>query len=172
VRQVFTSQRLETVEGVAKMLEDAGISVYVSHSRSYRSRRSGQFSYADPMPAHQQPGVWVRLAEDQPRARELLREAGLMATTRNYSGLPHADAAASPAQSGEGRGRWAWRIRIGLMLAIAAVAMLLWVGRRQPAADAPVAAPAPAVQPAAQDEDAGDEVIRVRLSPPPAKPSD
>ena len=46
MRQVFTSQRLETVEGVARLLEDAGIAVYISQPRSYHSRRSGQFSYS------------------------------------------------------------------------------------------------------------------------------
>ena len=75
MRQVFTSQRLETVEGVARMLEEAGIAVHVSQPRSYHSRRSGQFSYSDPTPARQQPAVWVRVAEDQPRARELLRQS-------------------------------------------------------------------------------------------------
>ena len=44
MRQIFTSQRLETVEGVARLLEDAGIAVYISQARSYRGRRRGQFS--------------------------------------------------------------------------------------------------------------------------------
>ena len=173
MRQVFTSQRLETVEGVARMLQEAGIAVHVSQPRSYRGRRSGQFSYSEPAPANQQPAVWVRLAEDQPRARELLREAGLMVSTRGHSGLAHADAGTGSASPEPGRGRWAWRIRIGLMLAIAAVAALLWLGRRPTAADAPpVAVPAPAAQPASTDGEDGDEVIRVRITPPPAGPAD
>ena len=73
MRQIFTSQRLETVEGVARLLEEAGIGTYISHPRSYRSKRRGQFSYSEPVPANQQPAVWVRKPEDQPRARELLR---------------------------------------------------------------------------------------------------
>jgi len=172
VRQVFTSQRLETVEGVARMLEEAGIAVHVSQPRSYRGARRGQFSYSEPAPANQQPAVWVRLAEDQPRARELLRDAGLMATTRIYSGLPQAEAGGASPDAGEDRGRWAWRIRIGLMLVIAAVAVLVWMGRRQPQAAMPVAAPAEAVPPPASvDGDTGEEEIRVRISPPPADPA-
>ena len=173
MRQVFTSQRLETVEGVAELLEQAGIAVHVSHARSYRSRRSGQFSYSDPTPAHQQPAVWVRRAEDQPRARELLREAGLMATTRTCSGLPQTTAEALPMPSPEDGGRrWTWRIRIGLLLVIAAVAMLVWIGRRQPPTPAPALAPAPAAAPApaSADQEPGEEVIRIRLSPPPPDP--
>ena len=69
MRQIFTSQRLETVEGVARLLEEAGIGTYISHPRSYRSKRRGQFSYSEPVPANQQPAVWVRKPEDQPRAR-------------------------------------------------------------------------------------------------------
>ena len=175
MRQVFTSQRLETVEGVARLLEQAGIAVHISHARSYRSCRSGQFSYSDPTPAHQQPGVWVRRAEDQPRARELLREAGLMATTRSYSGLPQTAADALPMPSVDGRRRWTWRIRIGLLLVIAAVAVLLWMGRRPPQTAAPTVAPAStpaaAPAPASADEESGEEVIRVRLAPPPVDPA-
>ena len=82
MRQVFSSQRIETVEGVAKLLTDAGIAVHISNGRSYQSKRSGQFSYTEPVKAQLQPAVWVRHAEDQPRARELLRQAGLLETTR------------------------------------------------------------------------------------------
>ena len=86
MRQVFSSQRIETVEGVAKLLTDAGIAVHISNGRSYQSKRSGQFSYTEPVKAQLQPAVWVRHAEDQPRARELLRQAGLLETTRPGQG--------------------------------------------------------------------------------------
>ncbi|WP_028918174.1 hypothetical protein [Pseudoxanthomonas sp. J35] len=174
MRQVFTSQRLETVEGVAKMLEEAGIAVHVSQPRSYRGRRRGQFSYSEPVPQNQQPAVWVRLAEDQPRARELLRQAGLLATTRSYSGLPQAATEALPSRFEENGGsRWAWRIRLALLLVIAAVAVLVWMGRHK--APAPAAVPAATEQPAAsqpapaEDE---DEEVRVRIAPPPPAPQD
>ena len=86
MRQVFSSQRIETVEGVAKLLTDAGIAVHISNGRSYQSKRSGQFSYTEPVKAQLQPAVWVRHAEDQPRARELLRQAGLLETPRPGQG--------------------------------------------------------------------------------------
>ncbi|KAF1689819.1 DUF2007 domain-containing protein [Pseudoxanthomonas koreensis] len=173
MRQIFTSQRLETVEGVARLLEDAGIAVYISQPRSYRGKRRGQFSYSEPVPASQQPAVWVRKAEDQPRARELLREAGLLATTRSsYSGLPQPATEALPSRFEEGGGnRWTWRVRVGLLLVIAAVAMFIWMRKPKPA-EAP--SPATVEQPAAAQpadgakEKAGeDEEIRVRISPPP-----
>ena len=163
MRQVFTSQRLETVEGVARMLEEAGIAVHVSQPRSYRGRRRGQFSYSEPVPANQQPAVWVRLPADQPRARELLREAGLLATTRSYSGLPQPATEALPSRYADSGSRWAWRVRVGLLLVIAAVAVLVWMGRN-PSATTPAPAAAPAATQPAQDE---DEEIRVRIPPPP-----
>ena len=174
MRQIFTSQRLETVEGVARLLQDAGIAVYISQPRSYRGKRRGQFSYSEPVPASQQPAVWLRKAEDQPRARELLREAGLLATTRtSYSRLPQPATEALPSRFEEsGSGRWAWRVRVGLLLVIAAVAMFIWIRKPKPAA-APVEQPA-AAQPAGDDakEKTGeDEEIRVRISPPPADPA-
>ena len=167
MRQIFTSQRLETVEGVARLLEEAGIPVHISQPRSYRIRRRGQFSYAEPAAPNQQPAVWVRIPEDQPRARELLRQAGLMATTRSYADLPTpaTEALESPYGQHSGRG-WAWRLRVGLLVVIAGVALFIWLGRRpQPAA--PVVAPAPASAPVPAGEPAEEEEVRVRISPPP-----
>ena len=172
MRQIFTSQRLETVEGVARLLEEAGIPVHISQPRSYRSRRSGQFSYAEPVPVKQQPAVWVRIAEDQPRARELLRQHGLMTTTRSYADLPQPATEALPSRFDAPRGgRWAWRLRLVLLLVIAGVAVFIWLGRwPHPAAPAvPASAPAPTAQPAAPaNEKADEEEVRVRISPPPA----
>ncbi|GAB3514179.1 hypothetical protein MNQ95_01630 [Pseudoxanthomonas daejeonensis] len=173
MRQVFTSQRLETVEGVARLLQDAGIDIYISQPRSYRGRRRGQFSYSEPVPANQQPAVWVRKAEDQPRARELLREAGLLATTRtSYSGLPTPATEALPSRFDATEGgdkRWAWRVRIGLLLGIAAVAMFIWIGRKPHPPVAPATPEASTAQPAPGTEEAGDdEEVRVRITPPPA----
>jgi hypothetical protein len=171
MRQIFTSQRLETVEGVARLLEDAGIDTYISQPRSYRGKRRGQFSYSEPVPANQQPAVWVRRPEDQPRARELLREAGLLATTRSYSGLPTPATAALPSRFEEGGGkRWAWRVRVGLLVVIAAVVVFIWMGRHPQPAVVPAAPAATPATPQSPDrENAGDdEEIRVRISPPPA----
>ena len=169
MRQIFTSQRLETVEGVARLLEEAGIPVHISQPRSYRSRRSGQFSYAEPVPAKLQPAVWIRIAEDQPRARELLRQHGLMATTRSYADLPQPATEAPPSRFDDPQGgRWAWRLRIALLVVIAGVAVFIWLGRRSHPAAAP-AVPAPAAQPAAPaNEKADEEELRVRITPPPA----
>ena len=170
MRQVFTSLRIETVEGVARLLQEHGIEVYLANGRSYHSKRGGQFSYAEPMKLKQQPSVWVRHAEDQPRARELLREAGLLASTRPGQSDPLAFAPVDAAE-GPGRRTLAWRIRIGLLIAVA-IATLVTVFRHQGARDAvPVdtSTQAPLQQaPSSPEPEEDEETIRVRI--PAAEP--
>jgi hypothetical protein len=165
MRQVFSSQRVETVEGVADLLRDAGIEVRISNGRSYHSKRKGQFSYLDKGDAQKYPAVWVIHADDQPRAREILRQARLLDTTRRDH--PTAEFAFRDAP-GQGSGRsWAWRIRIALLLVIAAVAMFVTLRHRNappPAAPAPQQAPATVPQQA--DPQPEEEEVRVRIQPP------
>jgi hypothetical protein len=164
MRQIFSSQRVETVEGVAQLLRDAGIEVRITNGRSYHSKRKGQFSYLDRSITANQPTLWVVHANDQPRAREILRDARLLETTRRdhpaaqYAFREEA-AEAAPARN------WGWRIRIGLLLVIGAVAMFITMRHRTPPAT-PV--PAPAVQqPQAQPTPAApeEEEVRVRIQP-------
>ncbi|MDR2872458.1 MAG: DUF2007 domain-containing protein [Xanthomonadaceae bacterium] len=163
MRRVFTSQRLETVEGVAKLLQDAGIEVHIRNARSYHSRRGGQFSYATPSAPGRQPAVWVRKPEDQPRARTLLREAGLLATTR--TGLSSQPAGIDEFQSRfDGNRtsiRWTWYLRAILLAVATAAAVLIWL--RHPRPSPTPATDAPTVDTASE--------IRVRISPlPPDSP--
>ncbi|GHA69367.1 hypothetical protein [Cognatilysobacter bugurensis] len=80
MRQVFSSPRLENVERVAQLLRDDDIEVRVTQGRSYKGNRRGAFSYSEK--GGPQPAVWVAKSEDQVRARELLRAAGLIDSTR------------------------------------------------------------------------------------------
>ncbi|MGH8038312.1 MAG: putative signal transducing protein [Stenotrophomonas sp.] len=169
MRQIFSSQRVETVEGVAKLLRDAGIDVRITNGRSYHSKRGSQFSYLDTSKATTHPTLWVVHADDQPRAREILRDARLLETTRRdhpTAEFAFRDQAAEVAP----RRNWAWRIRIGLLLVIAAVAMVVVMRHRA----APTAAPAPvqqaqpqapANQPAPEEEE-----VRVRITPATKQP--
>ncbi|MGH8075096.1 MAG: hypothetical protein ACREO4_13690 [Lysobacter sp.] len=144
MRKVFSSQRLENVEGVAKLLRDAGIEVRVSDGRSYKGNRRGTFSYSDrgdgPTPA-----VWVVQSEQQMAARELLREAGLLDSTRTEEGYVSSNfrfkaeqhtTAMSPSR------KRAMRFKIGLIVLIVAVAgIVTWRGINQPAPVPQLAAP-------------------------------
>jgi len=115
MRQVFTSQRLETVEGVAKLLNDAGIETWTEQARSYKGKHRGHFSFAEPH-RYPHPAVWVVKSDDQPRARELLREAGLMESTRGESRL------ALPASSARPKRPLASHIRTILLIMLTVMA--------------------------------------------------
>lgn len=166
MRQVFTSLRIETVEGVARLLEDAGIEVHIANGRSYHSKRSGQFSYAEPMQVKQQPSLWVMRAEDQPQAREILREAGLIATTRQGQAAPLLFTA--PAEESSRKRPLAWKIRIALLIAIAVAALVTVVRHRAmpPPEAQPQGPPAAQAAPVAPPQDE-DEDIRIRIPTPP-----
>ena len=90
MRSVFTSPRLENVEAVAKMLEEAGIEVRISQDRSYKGNRRRPFSYRESTRNGElDPQVWVIKAEDQPKARAMLREGGLIDSTRpEFNAMP------------------------------------------------------------------------------------
>ncbi|KOE98866.1 pathogenicity-like protein [Stenotrophomonas geniculata] len=177
MRQIFSSQRVETVEGVADLLREHGIDVKVTNGRSYKTRRRGQFSYTDLGNANAYPAVWIVRADDQPRAREILREARLLDTTRRDHPTAEFAFRDTAETSGSGSG-WAWRIRIALLVVIAGVALVIGLRHRgapAPAAPAP-AAPAPAAPapaPQAQPQQAQpapqaapeEEEIRVRIQP-------
>ncbi|GAB6195685.1 putative signal transducing protein [Lysobacter xanthus] len=81
MRQVFSSARLENVERVAALMRDAGIEVRITDGRSYKGGRRSTVSYRDSGESTR-PALWVVRSEDSGRAREILREAGLLDSTR------------------------------------------------------------------------------------------
>ncbi|MEO5962927.1 MAG: pathogenicity-like protein, partial [Thermomonas sp.] len=78
MRKVFSSPRLENVEEVAELLRAEGIEVRISDGRSYQGNRRSNFSYRESEQSGPQPAVWILNADDQPRGRQLLRDAGLL----------------------------------------------------------------------------------------------
>ena len=124
MRQVFSSARVENVEAVAKMLEDEGIEVRIENGPSFRSAIRGNFSYRDGSDKGPKPAVWVVRSDDQPRARQLLRDAGLLNTATTVpsaflSPTPHA----ASSHSVERARKRTSRFRIGLLAAIAIIAL-------------------------------------------------
>lgn len=120
MRQVFTSVRLENVERVEKMLNDAGIATKLN-GRSWKGVSRREFSYSnknhDP---GQQPSLWVVRSDDFKHAREILHEAGLLESTRDASYLPDhlkfdTGRQASPVAKVS-------RLRMGLLFIVALVA--------------------------------------------------
>ncbi|HEY0504947.1 MAG TPA: hypothetical protein VGD42_15810 [Lysobacter sp.] len=122
MRQVFSSQRLENVERVAQMLRDADIEVRITNGRSYKGGRRGTFSYSDE--AGPKPAVWVVRSDDTVRAREILRDAGLLETTRESFAGPsfRLDSEDTPAKA-KAQSRML-RIKLVLMAGIVVVGVL------------------------------------------------
>ena len=163
MRKIFSSQRVENAEGVAQILRDAGIEVRVTNGRSYHSKRRGQFSYTDKINSENQPAVWVVHANDQPRAREILRDKRLLDTTRRDHPTAEYAFREAPAEAGNGRS-WAWRIRIALLVVIAGVALVIMMRHRT----APTAAPAvPATQSQPAQPQPSEDEFRVRIQSQP-----
>lgn len=151
MRQVFTSARLENVEHVARLLEDAGIEVRITHGRSYKGGIRGNFTYREE--GQQKPAVWIVRSEDQPRARAMLREAGLMDSSRNapdsYLAMSFRGTNPDPGARSDPQRR-AFRIKLGLLVVIAAVVALAFMALRSPpTSQPPDAAPMPASAPVA-----------------------
>lgn len=80
MRKVFSSLRLENVEAVAQLLRDAGIEVRITDGRSYKGKMRSRASYSDQSAV--EPAVWTVHSEDHIRARDVLRENGLLESTR------------------------------------------------------------------------------------------
>ncbi|PNS09725.1 DUF2007 domain-containing protein [Solilutibacter silvestris] len=124
MRQVFTSRRLENAEGVAKMLEDAGIEVRILNGRSYKGTHRHAFSYREnPRGQTPQPEVWVVRTDQLPQARKVLHEAGLLdrANSPESAPLTFNSRNAAPV-AGKSSAQRANRLRIVLLILCAAVA--------------------------------------------------
>jgi hypothetical protein len=159
MRKVFTSPRLENVEAVAALLQDAGIEVKISEARSYRGKRRSSFSYRESEDAGPQPAVWIIHAEDQPRGRQLLREAGLIDSSRasESSYLPLSVLERDKDAQAAGKRSRAMRIKLGLLAAIVVVIGLMVFTARKPdattaTAPPPVKNPMPAIVPQSVDD--------------------
>lgn len=147
MRQVFSSPRLENVEAVARLLADDGIEIRVSNGRSYRGGIRGDFSYREGSSDKPRAAVWVLRAEQQPRARELLRGAGLLQTGRDPSAsfLPDVADAPVPVFRAAAKASAIPRgVRYGLLVLVAVVAGLAFVSFRRVAAPDPALATRPA----------------------------
>jgi len=126
MRQIYSSPRTENVDRVVALLGEAGIQTSVTNRSSYGGHAFRRPSYASPSARDSWPQVWVVKAEDQPRARALLREAGIEPATRFAEELAQARNSAEDRTAR--RNALAWRIRLFLLGVIAVLAVLNAVG--------------------------------------------
>lgn len=149
MRQVFTSPRLENVERVAALLNEQGIETRVTNGRSYRGSRRGSFSYRESPEGDVRPAVWVVTSDDQPKAREILREMGLLDSGRSptsYLPTPHDVRGEDEIAA---RKRRSFRIKSALLFAIAIAMGVGFLSSRKPSAPTVAQAPAPTAAPTA-----------------------
>ncbi|WP_395789526.1 hypothetical protein [Aquimonas sp.] len=121
MRQIFRSRRLETVEGVARMLNEAGIETYISERRAYKGNRRGQFSFTDE--SGPEPALWIVNGADITQARQLMSDAGLLNVGRVES-LVSAEGQQTQITPATKRVSMHRKLRIGLLLLVVALATL------------------------------------------------
>ena len=94
----------------------------MTNRRSWGGNTYQRPSYTGKQNPDSWPQVWIVKAEDQPRARQLLREAGIEPAVRHAQELAQSRrVAAAPAPSYQ---RWATYIRLALLAAIATLVLL------------------------------------------------
>lgn len=132
MRKVFSSIRLENVEAVAELLRAEGIEVKISNGRSYRGSRRSNFSYRDSEQSGTEPAVWILNADDQPRGRQLLRDAGLLESSRvgesTYQPMSTLHVTNDLATRKSSMRKW---IRVGLLVLIVVVSALILYSKRE-----------------------------------------
>lgn len=135
MRQVFTSPRLENVERVAALLKEHGVDARITNGRSFKGSIRGNFSYRDHARTGPQPAVWVVKSDDQPKARELLREAGLLDSGRSPTSYLSTAVLHAPREGDaeDAAKRRVFRIKAALLLSIAAAIGLALFASRKPA---------------------------------------
>jgi len=120
MRQIYTSPRVENIERVVAMLGEAGIETSVTNRRSWGGTDYKRHSYSSKEDPESWPQVWIVKAEDQPRARALMRDAGIEPAVRHAHELALARAPRAP----ERRGVLATYVRLALLAAIALIVLL------------------------------------------------
>ncbi|HRG14547.1 MAG TPA: pathogenicity-like protein [Pseudomonadota bacterium] len=156
MRQVYASPRGENVDRVVAMLAEAGIATRVVNRDKINRGRFQKFSYREQGNAASWPAVQIVSAEDMPKARELLRAAGLMGSTR-----PDAEAPMPLWEApGNGPDDMARRMRRAAMIGVlVALIVLAWAYQTAPSRTGPIT-PAPiATPPAPQAAPVDDNTV-------------
>jgi hypothetical protein len=82
MRRIYTSPRMANVERVVELMRRNGIETSMANRRAWQADDWKRFSYSARGNSESWPQVWVVRSEDQTRARQLLRDAGLEPSTR------------------------------------------------------------------------------------------
>ena len=123
MRQIYTSPRIQNIDRVVTLMAEQGIATTVTNHRAYARSSYATFSYARSNDGEDWPKVWITHAEDQTRARQLLREIGIEPAVRYGDALA---AERNPKMPDPNRHRrMAMRARTALMGGVCAAFVLL-----------------------------------------------
>ncbi|MCQ4165310.1 hypothetical protein [Tahibacter harae] len=123
MRQIYTSLRQENIDRVTALMDEHSIETTITNRSNYKGGDWKKFSYTNRPDASTWPQVWVVNANDQTRARELLREAGIEPPVRYADELA---AATREPLTGTARHRAvASRMRMVALSLVAVAAVLL-----------------------------------------------
>jgi len=126
MRQIYTSPRTENIDRVVALLAEAGIETSVTNRSNYAGHDYMGPSYTAKVDSSTWPQVWIVHAEDQTRARALLREVGVEPATRFAAEL--AEAATKEKAASQRRVSLVWNVRTLLLAAIGVIVLLNWLG--------------------------------------------
>ncbi|MGA9332972.1 MAG: hypothetical protein WBV39_01725 [Rudaea sp.] len=115
---------MENVDRVVAMFAEAGIETRVTNRRPWAGHDYKRPSYSNRDDRNEWPQVWIVKAEDQPRARAMLREAGIEPTTRFAEDLAKSRTSTAAKTSASLR----VYLRLALIAAILVLAFLRWYG--------------------------------------------
>ena len=124
MRLIYTSARVENIERVIAMFTQAGIETRVTNHRPWAGHDYKGPSYSARGDRDSWPQVWIVKAEDQPRARAMLREAGIEPATRFADEL---EKSRQPSAHNSPLGLRVY-LRLALLSAIVILALLRWYG--------------------------------------------
>lgn len=125
MRQIYTSPRVENIERVVALMDRNAIETRLRNHEVWRAHTWKRFSYLTRDDRETWPQVWVVKAEDQTRARQVMREAGLEPAIRFGDEL----AAERAGDAGGRRRTWVLRWKL-VTFALLAGAVLLVVMTR------------------------------------------
>lgn len=126
MRQIYSSQRNENIDRVVALMAEAGIATSVINRRNFGGHDYKGASYTSKVDRNLWPQVWVVHADDQARARAMLRDIGLEPPIRFAEEV----AQSRKPQTGADQKRAVLtrRLRTLLLAAIFMLLVLNWLG--------------------------------------------
>lgn len=123
MRKIYTSPRVQNADRVAQLFAEHGIAARVTNDGGWRGRDHRRVSYfGSGRNQSAWPQVWVLKAEDQPLARQLLREIGITPAVQFGDALEFERSGRAPVVAR--RRRVVTRVRLALLTIIGVIMVI------------------------------------------------